>query len=79
MVAQGKTEDAATDFLATLIALLAPPVISQALARRWGRQERWFRFATAINWCQWALPLLGAVLVLIAASWCRPACRCDPP
>jgi hypothetical protein len=58
--------DALADFLATLIALLAPPVISQALARRWGREERWFRFATALNWCQWVLPLLGAALVLIA-------------
>jgi hypothetical protein len=66
MVAQGKAEDALADFLATLIALLAPPVISQALARRWGREERWFRFATALNWCQWVLPLLGAALVLIA-------------
>jgi hypothetical protein len=67
MVAQGKAEDALADFLATLIALLAPPVLSQAAALRWGRQDRWFRFATALNWCQWALPLLGAVLVLIAS------------
>ena len=66
MIAQGKVADALADFLATLIALLAPPVISHAIAQRWGRQEKWFRFATAINWCQWALPLLGAVLVLIA-------------
>ena len=66
MVAQGKTQDAVADFLATLIALLAPPVISHAIALRWGRQERWFRFATAVNWCQWVLPLLGAVLVMIA-------------
>ena len=66
MIAQGKTADGLADFLATLIALLAPPVVSQAIARRWGREERWFRFATALNWCQWVLPLLGAVLVLVA-------------
>jgi hypothetical protein len=66
MVAQGKVQDAIADFLATLIALLAPPVVSQAIARRWGRQDPWFRFATALNWCQWVLPLLGAVLVLVA-------------
>ena len=66
MVAQGKIQDALADFLATLIALLAPPVISHAIARRWGREERWFRFATAVNWCQWVLPLLGALLVMIA-------------
>ena len=66
MMAQGKTEDGLADFLATLIALLAPPVISQAIARRWGREDQWFRFATALNWCQWALPLLAAVLMLAA-------------
>jgi hypothetical protein len=66
MVAQGKTVDGIADFLATLIALLGPPVISQAIAKRWGREERWFRFATALNWCQWVLPLFAAILVLIA-------------
>jgi hypothetical protein len=66
VAAQGKVEDAVADILATLIALLAPPVLSHALARRWGREDRWFRFATAVNWCQWAVPLIGAVLVLIA-------------
>ena len=66
MMAQGKMLDGIADFLATLVALLAPPVVSQALARRWGRQEKWFRFATALNWCQWALPLLAAMLVLVA-------------
>jgi len=66
MVAQGKTADALADFLATLIALLAPPVLSEEIARRWGRRDRWFRYATALNWCQWVLPLLAALLVLLA-------------
>jgi hypothetical protein len=66
MVSQGSLRDAATDFLATLIAILGPPVISYSIAKRWGREERWFRFATAFNWCQWVLPLLGAVLVVLA-------------
>jgi hypothetical protein len=66
MVSQGSLRDAATDFLATLIAILAPPVISFSLARRWGREDQWFRFATAFNWCQWVLPLLGALLVVLA-------------
>jgi hypothetical protein len=66
MAVQGKTEDGLADFLATLVALLAPPVVSHAIARRWGREQRWFRFATALNWCQWVLPVLGAVLVLVA-------------
>lgn len=66
MLTQGKIQDAVTDFLATLVAILAPPVLSFSLARLWGRQEKWFRFGTAFNWCQWVLPLLGAFLVLIA-------------
>ena len=66
MMSQGSVADAATDFLATLIAILAPPVISHFLARRWGREDQWLRFATAFNWCQWVLPLLGALLVLVA-------------
>lgn len=66
MAAQGRGLDGASDFLATLVAILAPPVVSYSIARRWGREDRWFRFATAFNWCQWVLPVLGAVLVLIA-------------
>jgi hypothetical protein len=66
MVSQGREQDGVTDFLATLIAILAPPVISYSIARHWGREERWFRFATAFNWCQWVLPLLGAGLVMIS-------------
>jgi hypothetical protein len=66
MVSQGSLQDAATDFLATLIAILAPPVLSYSFARRWGREDQWLRFATAFNWCQWVLPLLGALLVVLA-------------
>jgi len=56
-----------TDLLATLCALLAPPVLSHALARRWGREAQWPRFATAFNWCQWAIPAI-AFLLLLAMS-----------
>ncbi len=53
-----------TDFLATLCALLAPPVLSFEVARLWGRETAWLRFATAFNWCQWAIPLVGSALLL---------------
>jgi len=53
-----------TDLLATLCALLAPPVLSFSLARRWGRAAQWPRFATAFNWCQWAIPAIALVLLL---------------
>jgi hypothetical protein len=56
-----------TDLLATLCALLAPPVLSYSLARHWGREALWARFATAFNWCQWAIPAI-ALLMLLAVS-----------
>lgn len=56
-------------FLATLVLQLAPAVLSHALARAWGRDARWVRYATAFNWCQWALllALMALVVVLQAA------------
>jgi len=66
MLSTGQFREAATDFLAALCAVLAPPVLSHVLARRWGREERWFQFATAFNWCQWVLPLLVSVLVILS-------------
>jgi hypothetical protein len=66
MASQGRVQDAVTDFLASLIAILAPPVLSFSIARHWGREAGWYRFATAFNWCQWVLPVLGVALVIIA-------------
>jgi hypothetical protein len=66
MLSTGQYREAATDFAAAICAVLAPPVLSHALARRWGREDRWFRFATAFNWCQWVLPLLVSVLIILS-------------
>jgi hypothetical protein len=52
-----------TDLLATLCALLAPPVLSFQVARLWGREAAWLRFATAFNWCQWVIPVVGSLLL----------------
>ncbi len=69
---------ALSDLLATLCALLAPPVLSFEVARLWGRQDAWLRFATAFNWCQWVIPVIGSVLLLVlgmlAGTW--PATQC---
>ncbi len=51
--------------LATVVAQLAPAVLSHALARRWGREAQWLRYATAFNWCQWALPLAAIALLIV--------------
>ncbi len=47
--------------------MLAPIVISHELARWWNREAAWLRFATAFNWCQWALPAAAAMLLVVAA------------
>ncbi len=64
---------ALTDLLASLVALLAPPVLSHLIARAWHREAAWLRYAVAMTWCQWLMPptLLATMLgggVLAAAG-----------
>jgi hypothetical protein len=54
-----------SELLSAWCALLAPPVISWELARRWDRQAVWLRYATAFNWCMWAVPMFAFVLLLV--------------
>ena len=54
-------------FLQALDALLALPVISHALARFWGREETWLRYATAANWCHWLLEAAFMLAIFAAA------------
>lgn len=56
---------ALADLLGTVCALLAPAVLSFELARLWRRQALWLRYATALNWSQWAIPVLASVLLLV--------------
>jgi hypothetical protein len=65
MLLGGGGLDALSELLATLCALLAPPVLSYEVARLWGREAAWLRFATAFNWCQWVIPVIGSVLLLV--------------
>lgn len=70
-LAGGTPRAAAGELLGSLVALLAPPVLSQGLAQLWGRAAVWLRYAVAAVWCQWVMPpaLMAAVLgsgVLIA-------------
>ena len=51
--------------LVTLVAQLAPLVLSHALAARWGREPLWLRYATAYNWCYWALPVIALAFVFV--------------
>ncbi|HEX4171737.1 MAG TPA: hypothetical protein VHY82_04595 [Acetobacteraceae bacterium] len=59
---------ALSDLMATLCALIAPLVLSFEVARLWRRQEFWLRFATAFNWCQWVIPVVGILLLAAFGS-----------
>jgi hypothetical protein len=54
------------DLLGTLVALLTPAVLSHAIARLWGREAAWLRYAVAVVWCQWVMP--PALLVALVVS-----------
>jgi hypothetical protein len=55
----------------TLIAQLAPPVLSHALAQYWGREREWLHYATAYNWCYWAIPVVATVLMTLFGTGMR--------
>ena len=57
------------DLLATLVALLAPAVLSEMLARRWRCDAGWLRYAVAFNWCQFAVAVGGAAAMFVAAGF----------
>ncbi len=63
LLANGGGRPAIAQLLATICALLAPPVLSFEFARWWGRRALWARFATALNWCQWLIPVLAVILL----------------
>jgi len=66
-VLSGAGLDAVVALLSTLVALFAPPVLSEMMARFWGREREWLRYATAFNWSRWVMLLaLGAALVLMS-------------
>ncbi|MGH7066548.1 MAG: hypothetical protein ACREEU_02065 [Acetobacteraceae bacterium] len=65
LVIGGRPAGGIVSFLEAIAVLLAQPVISEALARRWGREELWLRYATAFNWCQWLMPALALALVVV--------------
>ena len=52
----------------TLVAQLAPPVLSHALAVRWKREDRWLHYSTAYNWCYWAVPIFASVLMIVLGT-----------
>ncbi|MBV9656162.1 MAG: hypothetical protein JOZ42_16525 [Acetobacteraceae bacterium] len=76
--AQGNNEAALRRLLGSACVLLSPPVLSHAVARFWGRDAAWLRFATAFNWCQWAIPAAASLLFLAIDAWMALGLPRDP-
>jgi hypothetical protein len=53
--------------LLSLCALLLPPVLTHALARRWKREDRWLRYATASVWSGWLMVLAYVPVLMVVA------------
>lgn len=64
LAAGGSTSDAA-ELLSAIDAMLLQMVMSEALARRWGREAEWARYAIAVNWVQWVVPVAGMALLIV--------------
>jgi hypothetical protein len=65
MLAGGAGLSGLAELLPALCGLLAPLVLSYEGARLLGRAGAWMRFAVAFNWCQWAIPVAAAALILL--------------
>ncbi len=78
---QGRPREAATDVAVLLCWLLAPPVVSQLVARLFSRGDRWLRYVTATTWCEWLMIVaygLGVAAVTVLVNLGMPL-RVAPP
>lgn len=67
LLAQRPTVAALCLVLTLFCAVLLPPVVSHAMARFWGRLDRWPRYATASIWSVWlVLPAYLPAMLLTA-------------
>ncbi len=57
--------DALSILLLLVCALLAPAVISHFIARLWGREALWLRFATVFNWSRFAIVTVFAGMLAL--------------
>jgi hypothetical protein len=67
LAAVGGNREAVTDVAGVSVGLLGPLVLSFEVARYWNRAAQWRRFATAFCWCQWAAPMVLAVVLVVMA------------
>jgi hypothetical protein len=64
----GAGRDALANVLVSVIALLAPAVISYYFAVVWQREALWLRYAIAFNWCEAAVTLAAVLLLLLPSA-----------
>lgn len=64
-LAEGRGAASFTDVLSPFCALLAPPVIAYDMARLWGREAFWYRYAVIFNWTRWLLIVLLLVMFMV--------------
>jgi hypothetical protein len=53
------------EIAAAICAMLLTPVLTWEFARWWRREQAWLRYATAANWCQWAVVAFTMLVVLV--------------
>jgi hypothetical protein len=66
MMLHGDIIPALDDLLLTTVALLGPLVISEKLAGLWHCGETWLKFAVVLNWCQWTLPVVLFLCLILS-------------
>ncbi len=64
----GGSRGGVTDVAGLTVLLLGPLVFSFDLARRWGCEVEWPRFAAAFCWCHWTAPLALMAVTLLTAT-----------
>ena len=64
----GAGHEALVNVLVSVIALVAPAVISYYFALAWGSDALWLRYAIAFNWCEAAMFLVAIVLLLLPGT-----------
>ncbi len=63
---RGSAAAAPEDLLMSIVVLLGPLVISEQLARLWRADAGWLKFGVVLNWCQWTLPVVLFLCLILA-------------
>jgi hypothetical protein len=67
-LAAGLRRAALVETLSLFCLILGMSVLSFTVARAWGLEARWGRYAVAMNWCMWVMQILCVVLLELMES-----------